>query len=512
MLVGRPDAHRADPRRSRRPERRRGAPASTPPPLNLGDMMDEAMQSPVVGEQDRRRRSPTSTSPATTTWQPASRWTASAIPHRVIVGHRDPPAHDRHGTGPASPATRTSSATSPGPAGTTSARPASAAIEYGDGADAIGMSAFHGDYPWLTARCGDIDITGPPPPAVVLPGDRVRPPHRPVRRGAPARAPRQAGRHAEPVVVERRRVELDLARLRGRAGRRRGLRRRRRGGAAASTAARSAASRRAPTTGSAPSSRPTYEPGELAAVACRDGEEVGRTSAAFGHRRRCCSTCASTAPRSAPTPPTSRSSRSPGRRRRHRRAPPPTGRSPSRSTAPACSRASAAATRAPRRRFTGATVHDLRRSRARRRPTDGRGHDHRRPSPPTDVRRRTGACASSAVRDLGAALAPVPGRVGALHRAPRRAPVDRRGRSPTTSRRCPTTTRWRRSAGASPRRTPTTAACSCSPTTSRCSRPTRPSRRPATTCTAPDAPSAPPRSSATTTTPRSRWPTSTTTR
>ena len=66
--------------------------------------------------------------------------------------------------------------------------------------------------------------------------------------------------------------------------------------------------------------------------------------------------------------------------------------------------------------------------------------------------------------------------------------------------------------GASTRRTPTTAACSCSPTTCPCSRPTRRSRSTATTSTAPGAPSAPPRSSATTTTRPSRWPTSTTTR
>ena len=72
----------------------------------------------------------------------------------------------------------------------------------------------------------------PPPPAVVLPRDRLRSPHRSVPRGAAARAPRQDGRAFEPVGVERRRVELELGRPRGRAGRGRGLRRRRRGGAA----------------------------------------------------------------------------------------------------------------------------------------------------------------------------------------------------------------------------------------------------------------------------------------
>ncbi len=33
-------------------------------------------------------------------------------------------------------------------------------IAYGDGAGGLGMSAFHGDYPWVIAGCGDIDITG----------------------------------------------------------------------------------------------------------------------------------------------------------------------------------------------------------------------------------------------------------------------------------------------------------------------------------------------------------------
>jgi beta-galactosidase len=33
-------------------------------------------------------------------------------------------------------------------------------IEYGEQPNALGMSAFGGDYPWRTARCADIDITG----------------------------------------------------------------------------------------------------------------------------------------------------------------------------------------------------------------------------------------------------------------------------------------------------------------------------------------------------------------
>jgi beta-galactosidase len=33
-------------------------------------------------------------------------------------------------------------------------------VALGDSTNAMGMQSFHGDYPWLTAWCGDIDITG----------------------------------------------------------------------------------------------------------------------------------------------------------------------------------------------------------------------------------------------------------------------------------------------------------------------------------------------------------------
>ena len=70
-----------------------------------------------------------------------------------------------------------------------------------------------------------------PPPAVVLPGDRLRAAARPLPRRAAARASRRGCRR-DPVVVERRGLELELGWARGRAGDRGGLRRRRRGGAA----------------------------------------------------------------------------------------------------------------------------------------------------------------------------------------------------------------------------------------------------------------------------------------
>ena len=71
----------------------------------------------------------------------------------------------------------------------------------------------------------------PPPPPVVLPRDRLRVAGRPLPgRAAPGHHGEVGGGHA--VVLERRRLELELGRPRGRTGDRGGLRRRRRGRAA----------------------------------------------------------------------------------------------------------------------------------------------------------------------------------------------------------------------------------------------------------------------------------------
>ncbi len=40
---------------------------------------------------------------------------------------------------------------------------------------AEGWAGFMGQYPWITANCGDIDITGFRLSGVVLEGDRVGP-------------------------------------------------------------------------------------------------------------------------------------------------------------------------------------------------------------------------------------------------------------------------------------------------------------------------------------------------
>ena len=93
-----------------------------------------------------------------------------------------------------------------------------------------------------------------PAAGLVLPGDRLRPPQRPVHRGPAARAarPRAVG---DAVGVERHGRQLELDRRRGQAGHRRGLQRRRRGGAAAGRRRRWASRRWGRRTGSAPSSR-----------------------------------------------------------------------------------------------------------------------------------------------------------------------------------------------------------------------------------------------------------------
>ena len=116
----------------------------------------------------------------------------------------------------------------------------------------------------------------PPPSPVVLPRDRLRPPHRSLPRRAAARALRQGRRALEPVVVERRRLELELGRPRGRAGRRRGLRRCRRGGAPGERPLARPAARGAEHRFRAQFDT-TYEPGLLEAVARRGDAEIGRT-------------------------------------------------------------------------------------------------------------------------------------------------------------------------------------------------------------------------------------------
>ena len=187
-----------------------------------------------------------------------------------------------------------------------------------------GMRSFHGDYPWLTAWCGDIDITGHRRPqsyyreivfglrtdpylAVQRPEHHGRSSSTPARgRGATwSRAGAGTATRAAAVMVE---VYADADEV--------------------ELLVNGTSHRPAPA-GDEHRFRAefdtAYDPGQLEAVAWRGGEEVGRTQPAVGDRPRCCSPCAPTDRRSAPTPPTWRSSSSPWSTSRVRSGPRPTG-------------------------------------------------------------------------------------------------------------------------------------------------------------------------------------------
>ena len=98
---------------------------------------------------------------------------------------------------------------------------------------ATSSGGFMGAYPWLTAQCGDFDITGHRRPVSywreIVWGLRADA----LPRGAAARAPRRSNRRLGSWLVVHRRVAIVVvARLRGPARHGRGLRRRRRGRAA----------------------------------------------------------------------------------------------------------------------------------------------------------------------------------------------------------------------------------------------------------------------------------------
>ena len=360
--------------------------------LNLGELMDEAMQAPVVGEKTEEAFAHLDAAGYNYMFT-RFEMDGERYPNRVIVATETHPGTvDRGWAGVTGNAHVIGDFTWTG--WDYLGEAAIGRIAYGDGANAMGMSAFHGDYPWLAAWCGDLDITGSSPPAVVLPGDRVRPPHRPLRRRPPARAPRQAGRARQPLGVERRGVELELGRRRGQAGHRRGVRRRRRGGAAGQRRVARAGSRPAPTTGSGPMFDTSYEPGELEAVAWRDGEEVGRTSlrSATGPVRL--DVRADRTEISADPSDLAFVEMTPRGRRRHRRASPPTAWSPSRSTGPGVLQGLASGRPATEEPYTGATCTTFDgRALAVIRPTGpgtDHGERHRR------RRRRRRSCASRA--------------------------------------------------------------------------------------------------------------------
>ena len=160
--------------------------------LNLGELMDEAMKAPVVGREDRgglrpprRRRVQLHVHPL--------RGRRRELPQPGHRGHRDPPGHRRPGLG---------------------RRHRQRPRHRGLHVDGLGLPRRGGHRPHRLRRrdCGDGDVRlprrlpvggsglwrhrhhRPPPSAVVLPRDRLRPPGRPLC-GRPATgAPRPGGR------------------------------------------------------------------------------------------------------------------------------------------------------------------------------------------------------------------------------------------------------------------------------------------------------------------------------
>ena len=382
-----------------------------------------------------------------------------------------------------------------------------------------GPPSFLGEYPWLHGLVRGHRHHGPPPPAVVLPRDRLRTAHRPLPRGAAARAPRRRPPAGTPWSWTDVVVELELGRARGCAGDGGGLRRRRRGRAAGERPLRRADSPAARRIATGRRSRRPTNRVSLEAVAFRDGAEIGRTAL-----------------RSAAEPVLLDVERRPARHRRRPRRPglrrlcgwSDADGSAARDAGPADRRAGRRARRAPGPRAA--------RTRPPRRASPGRAAPRSTVAPwlSSGPPVRAGSRCAPPRRDARPSRsrsmpAPEPRRSRAMtwelrwhpfrgqwvlftsHRDA--APVDRRDRGPGRAAGARRQRAGARSAGGCTGRTRTTAASTCSPTTSPSSRRTHPSRTPVTTLyRTPPGDSARPRWSATTTTPRGRWPTSRTTR
>ncbi len=305
---------------------------------------------------------------------------------------------------------------------------------YGQPGSTPAIRSFLGEYPWRTAWCGDIDITGHRRPQSyyreIVFGLRAepylavqRPEHHgevaagtpwtwsdavsswtwsghegaPVDRGGLRRRRRGRAAGERPLVgppAQRRTAPLPLGvrdGVRARAARGRRLARR---------------SRERPI-------GPAFR---------RGAGPARRPGGPFRHRRR-------------PGGPGLRHPQ-PGRRRGHA---PSRLRPPGRGGGRGARRAAGARQRRPGDRggLQRHRLHHVRWSRPRRRPADGRGTDHRcRHGRRVCAPGGRGRCPLPEWRDLGAALAPLPRPVGPLHVAPRRPTLDRRDRRPRRSRRC----------------------------------------------------------------------------
>jgi beta-galactosidase len=126
--------------------------------LNLGELMDEAMQAPVVGENTEEAFAHLDAAGYNYMFT-RFEMDGERYPNRVIVATETHPGTvDRGWAGVTGNAHVIGDFTWTG--WDYLGEAAIGRIAYGDGANAMGMSAFHGDYPWLAAWCGDLDITG----------------------------------------------------------------------------------------------------------------------------------------------------------------------------------------------------------------------------------------------------------------------------------------------------------------------------------------------------------------
>ena len=126
--------------------------------LNLGELMDEAMQAPVVGEKTEEAFAHLDAAGYNYMFT-RFEMDGERYPNRVIVATETHPGTvDRGWAGVTGNDHVIGDFTWTG--WDYLGEAAIGRIAYGDGANAMGMSAFHGDYPWLAAWCGDLDITG----------------------------------------------------------------------------------------------------------------------------------------------------------------------------------------------------------------------------------------------------------------------------------------------------------------------------------------------------------------
>ena len=292
------------------------------------------------------------------------------------------------------------------------------------------MTGFLGEYPWLTAWCGDIDITGHRRPQSYYREIVCGLPHRPVPRGAAARAPRPSRSvHSSPwawsdVVAAGAGPATTASRSSSRSTPTPTR------SSCCSTAGRSAPLRSDGSTGTGPSSRRRTN-----RVSSRPwpGAAARRSAAPRCARppgRRC---SASAADRSEITAEPSDLAYvaitlvDDGGHALHHRRP---AWSPSSVDGPGVLQGLGSANPVTEESFTGTacTTFDGRALAVdpSHRCRHDHGDGHRRRLRRAGCRRPRPLIVGCR-HDLGAALAPVPRRVGAVHRAPRRAAVDRRG-------------------------------------------------------------------------------------